>query len=329
MAKEICAKLPSLREGCSNRSDMLHAKDCRIAGASLSPLSKFSCSDRSRFGHLQPDRKAAIRSDSRDCQSFHTESLQSYAELCRARWSRFVSCQGQTEQGCRGTVVHGHGLQWASGQAVKRWLCASCGSCGSCGSCIFVLHILLWQTINATRAANRNFLKYKKFGYQPYHILPRFFRDTRVPFFTLRRTIWKPESPHRHQAIFVQGLSVTRDIQMTWDSWDQFWKLVFLNGHLEHFGTIAFCWQMIFMKSNSATIKYCYFVEPASMCFETIIFFRGPLLGHVPKISARGTSLFFRAFKFFCKRGIHSNISQREFYFTGPPSFQNGIQVHL
>jgi hypothetical protein len=87
MAKEICAKLPSLREGCSNRSDMLHAKDCSIAGASLSPLSKFSCSDRSRFGHLQPDRKAAIRSDSRDCQSFHTESLQSYAELVEVDWS--------------------------------------------------------------------------------------------------------------------------------------------------------------------------------------------------------------------------------------------------
>ena len=91
MAKEICAKLPSLREGCSNRSDMLHAKDCSIAGASLSPLSKFSCSDRSRFGHLQPDRKAAIRSDSRDCQSFHTESLQSYAELCRAMQSSLKS----------------------------------------------------------------------------------------------------------------------------------------------------------------------------------------------------------------------------------------------
>lgn len=274
MAKEICAKLPSLREGCSNRSDMLHAKDCSIAGASLSPLSKFSCSDRSRFGHLQPDRKAAIRSDSRDCQSFHTESLQSYAELCRARWSRLVICQGQTEQGCRGTVVHGHGLQWASGQAVKRWLCASCGSCGSC---IFVLHILLWQTINIHQRELQTGTFWSTRGSGT--SLTTIFRDTRVPFFTLRRTIWKSESPYRHHPIFVQGLSVTRHIQTysnvqrrlpRLSSWPgtpgiyfwSLWKLVFLS-HLEHFGTIAFC----FRTNDFHEIQFgdYYFVEPASI----------------------------------------------------------------
>lgn len=134
MAKEICAKLPSLREGCSNRSDMLHAKDCRIAGASLSPLSKFSCSDRSRFGHLQPDRKAAIRSDSKDCQSFNTEcpcrAMQSYAELVEVDLSFARDRQNKdaverlcTDMGCSEPVAR--------------------QSCGSCGSCIFVLHIFL------------------------------------------------------------------------------------------------------------------------------------------------------------------------------------------
>ena len=271
MAKEICAKLPSLREGCSNRSDMLHAKDCSIAGASLSPLSKFSCSDRSRFGHLQPDRKAAIRSDSRDCQSFHTESLQSYAELCRARWSRLVICQGQTEQGCRGTVVHGHGLQWASGQAVKRWLCASCGSCGSCGSCIFVLHILLWQTINIhQRNAS---CKQELFEVQEVRVpaLPRFSETPECLF-----SLWEGQYGNRSHRIDTIPFScrvcrspdISRHIQMfSVDFPVSLRDLGLLGSIFDHFGNLFFSaiWnileplpfvlgQMIFMKSNLATI---------------------------------------------------------------------------
>ena len=220
------------------------------------------------FNRTERQRYAAILEIAKVSTQNPCRAMQSYAELCRVRWSRLVICQGQTEQGCRGTVVHGHGLQWASGQAVKRWLCASCGSCGSC---IFVLHILLWQTINIhQRNAS---CKQELFEVQEVRVpaLPRFSETPECLF-----SLWEGQYGNRSHRIDTIPFScrvcrspdISRHIQMfSVDFPVSLRDLGLLGSIFDHFGNLFFSaiWnileplpfvlgQMIFMKSNLATI---------------------------------------------------------------------------
>ena len=125
------------------------------------------------FNRTERQRYAAILEIAKVSTQNPCRAMQSYAELVEVDWSFARDRQNKdaverlcTDMGCSEPVAR----QWNVGYVPAVAAVAAVAAAYLC--CIFYCDKPS-TSINATRAANRNFLKYKRFGYQPYHDFPR------------------------------------------------------------------------------------------------------------------------------------------------------------